>query len=121
VAGTFDLTVHVQDQKSPNPQQSSRLYAIEIRNAGPTPLVITTVNIPNGTTNLGYDTPLSSQGGIGTPAWAVTGGALPPGLSLIAATGRISGTPTTAGTYSFVVTATGGPMTYRRRYNMTVS
>ena len=45
----------------------------------------------------------------GTPPytnWTVTAGALPPGLSLGPATGVISGTPTTAGTYTFFVTVT---------------
>ncbi|HYJ40028.1 MAG TPA: putative Ig domain-containing protein, partial [Steroidobacteraceae bacterium] len=38
--------------------------------------------------------------------WSVTAGTLPPGMSLNAATGAYSGTPTAAGDYSFTVTAT---------------
>jgi hypothetical protein len=38
--------------------------------------------------------------------FSLTGGALPPGL-VLAAEGLLSGTPTTAGTYAFVVKATG--------------
>lgn len=37
--------------------------------------------------------------------WAVKSGTLPPGLALDASSGMISGTPTTAGTYSFEVLA----------------
>jgi hypothetical protein len=37
--------------------------------------------------------------------WSVTAGALPPGLTINAADGLISGTPTTAGEYSFTVQA----------------
>jgi hypothetical protein len=38
--------------------------------------------------------------------WTITSGSLPSGLSLNATTGTISGSPTTAGTYSFFVTVT---------------
>jgi PKD repeat protein len=44
----------------------------------------------------------------GTPAptYSVTAGALPDGISLDAATGALTGTPTTVGEYSFTITAT---------------
>ena len=44
--------------------------------------------------------------GYPAPTYAVTEGALPAGLTLDAITGEITGTPTTAGAYSFTVTAT---------------
>lgn len=39
-------------------------------------------------------------------SYAITSGALPPGLSLNASTGAISGTPTTVGTYNWDITIT---------------
>ena len=43
-----------------------------------------------------------------TYTWAITSGALPPGLSLNTATGAITGTATTPGSYTFSVSATDG-------------
>jgi streptogramin lyase len=57
-------------------------------------------------TNSSYDYPLSVTGSP-SPATTVTSGSLPPGLSLSAA-GVITGSPTTAGTYTATVTATNG-------------
>jgi hypothetical protein len=39
-------------------------------------------------------------------SWEITSGNLPPGITLDSGTGLLSGTPTTAGTYSFVLNAT---------------
>ena len=41
-----------------------------------------------------------------TASYSVFSGSLPPGLSLNASTGAIAGTPTTSGTYTFVIRAT---------------
>jgi len=46
--------------------------------------------------------------GTPTPTYAITAGALPAGLSLNGTTGEISGTPTTAGTSTFTITASNG-------------
>ena len=42
------------------------------------------------------------------PLFAVTGGSLPPGLALDGLTGLLAGTPTTAGNFSFTVSADNG-------------
>jgi len=59
--------------------------------------------LPAGTVGTAYSTMFEASGGTEPYAWTVIGGALPAGLTLGSITGVISGTPSTAGTYSFIV------------------
>lgn len=63
------------------------------------------VGIPYGDT-------LTLTGGTPGYYYTITSGALPPGLTLNSSTGAITGTPTTAGTYTFTVSVedTSGPV-----------
>lgn len=71
------------------------------------PVVITTATLPSGMEAVAYDQTLSASGGRGGPyTWAAVSG-LPAGLTLSAA-GRLSGTPTAAGTTQLEITATDG-------------
>ena len=65
---------------------------------------ITTVSLPNGTEGTSYSQTLTATG-TAPITWNVTSGSLPAGLSLNNG-GMITGTPTTAGTSTFTVTAT---------------
>lgn len=94
---------------------SSGVYQpdIVLRCRTPTVPAVTTVTIPAGGLGAGasYSQTLTAAGGAGAPfTFAITKGALPPGLSLNTSTGVISGTSTTAGFWHFTVTArdTGG-------------
>jgi large repetitive protein len=58
-----------------------------------------------GQVNSSYVFSLGSLGGFSSVSWTIVAGSLPPGLTL-AANGAITGTPTTAGTYSFTARAT---------------
>jgi hypothetical protein len=72
---------------------------------GPAHVVISSSATVDGMTGLAYPGfTFSASGGSGTFTWTETG-ALPPGLSFSTA-GALSGTPVTAGNYSFTVTAT---------------
>jgi hypothetical protein len=72
-----------------------------------TPLSLTTTSLPWGTVGAAYNQTLAATGAWGSYSWSVTSGSLPPGLNLNAQTGVIAGTPTSAGTATFTVQATG--------------
>lgn len=71
-----------------------------------TPLVIQTTSLPDGVQGSPYSQTLVATGGLPPYTWSVASGALPAGLSLNAATGVISGTPTAKGTSAFTVLVT---------------
>lgn len=62
-------------------------------------------SLDDGTVGAAYNVPLQAGGGTAPYTYAVTGGALPPGLTLSPA-GVLSGVPTAADGYDFTVTAT---------------
>ncbi|WP_379964831.1 choice-of-anchor J domain-containing protein [Epilithonimonas sp. UC225_85] len=61
--------------------------------------------LAGGAAGSSYSNTISQTGALGTPSFAVTAGALPPGLILSSSSGTISGTPTATGTFNFSVTA----------------
>ena len=88
--------------------QASAATAFNITVNNPAPPVINTTPalLPSATVNIAYSFTLQGSGA-GTLSWSTTP-ALSDGLSLNAATGAISGTPTTATTLNFSVTLTDG-------------
>jgi FtsP/CotA-like multicopper oxidase with cupredoxin domain len=99
--GLSSFTVQVTDSSVPA-QVATKALSINVI-AGPT---ITTTSLPNGEVSIAYNQPVTATGGITPYAWSVTAGSLPPGLTQNPTTGAISGTPTTAGAYSFTVRIT---------------
>lgn len=99
-AGTFHFTARVTDNGG---QTATRALAITIDVAT---LNITTTSLPNGQVNVAYNQGLSATGGTPPYSWSLASGSLPTGLSLNASTGAISGTPTTAATFSFTARVT---------------
>ena len=66
---------------------------------------VTSSSLPAGNVGTAYAAPaLTTSGGIGSDSWSLNTNTLPPGLFL-SSSGVISGSPTSAGTYTFTVTA----------------
>ncbi|HEY0639236.1 MAG TPA: S8 family serine peptidase [Pseudonocardiaceae bacterium] len=80
------------------------------------------VNNPGSQTGtVGVATSLQMTASGGTPpyTWSATG--LPPGLSINASSGLISGTPTTPGTYTVTVTASAGGQSGSTTFQWTIN
>jgi Autotransporter beta-domain/Bacterial Ig-like domain (group 3)/Putative Ig domain/IPT/TIG domain len=102
-AGSVSFTVSVTDSSTgAGPFVISGTYTLVVAapavTVSPSVLAVPTVGVS-------YIQTLTANGGSPAYAYAPTAGSLPAGLTL-SASGVISGTPTTAGNYSFSVTAT---------------
>jgi streptogramin lyase len=103
--GSFSFGVTVTDSSAPV-QTATQSFTIQAAN----PLAIATTILPAGTAGTTYSANISTTGGVLPVGFGVTAGALPPGLALSLAatppqTATLSGTPTTAGTFTFTITA----------------
>ncbi|HTU91714.1 MAG TPA: putative Ig domain-containing protein, partial [Gemmataceae bacterium] len=98
----FELDVYGNDG---NPNDSTEVDYYLTINAPAVPIKIGPSNPANGTVGSAYSVQLTGSGGSGgysfIPITSKKGG-LPPGLSL-SSSGLLSGAPTTAGTYNFIV------------------
>jgi hypothetical protein len=70
-------------------------------------LIITTASpLPDGIAGSAYQEQLTVTGGTAPYTWSLASGSLPAGLALNPSTGSLTGTPTSSGSYQFVVGAT---------------
>jgi hypothetical protein len=99
VTGTFNFTVTMTDEYG---CVGSQAYTLVIN--CPT-ITLTPGVLPTGTATTAYLQVVNNTGGVGTTTYAVTGGALPAGLTLNS-NGTISGTPTVTGSFGVQITAT---------------
>jgi hypothetical protein len=109
-AGTYNFAIQVTDSGSPT-QTAQQTYTIVIAPAAPPgPLTVDPTSLPGGSVGTAYPTStFSVSGGTGGVTYAVTSGGLPPGLNLTPLgidQAQITGTPTTAGSYTFTIRAT---------------
>ena len=66
-------------------------------------LVIATRSVPGASVNQPYSATITAEGGAGGLSWSVQSGSLPPGLSLGAGNGIVSGLPSSGGSYSVTI------------------
>ena len=92
--GAFSFTLELTDANAVSTTQAATLDV--------QPFIISTVSLPGAALGSAYDTTLATSGGTAPFTWSLSSGVLPPGLS-VESDGRITGTPTVAGSYSFTV------------------
>ncbi len=89
-SGTSTFTIQVVDSGGAPPV--SQQFVITI--APPPLLTLTQAPLPPGTLNSTYPpASIATNGGVAPLTWTITSGSLPPGLSLNAANGQITGIP----------------------------
>ncbi|MBJ6764951.1 putative Ig domain-containing protein [Myxococcaceae bacterium JPH2] len=97
-ATTATFTLEVSDA---NGHTATAAFGLDVRGV----VTLTSTVLPDGYTDATYRQPLSAAGGRSPYRWVLVSGSLPSGLSLVE-TGSLEGTPTAAGTSSFVLRVT---------------
>jgi hypothetical protein len=103
--GSFTFTVSVVDFTG---CFGERVYTIVINDLACPSILVSPASLPSAQLGEAYAETVSASGGESPYAFNISAGSLPPGLLLTAggpADALLTGTPTTAGSYSFTVTA----------------
>jgi hypothetical protein len=101
-AGTSTFDVTATDAAGAT---ATATYTVNVTQGTSQGITFTTTTLPPATVGAAYSQPINVTGGVSPITLAVTAGTLPPGLTL-STTGLLAGTPTTAGTATFTITAT---------------
>ncbi|TLX21877.1 putative Ig domain-containing protein [Thermomonas fusca] len=122
VPGSYPITVTATDTTLTGvgaPFSIAQNYTIDV--PAPT-ILVTPATLPDPIANTAYSQTISASGGVAPYVFAITAGALPGGLSLNPATGAITGTSNTVGTFNFTVTATdANGQTGSQAYTLTIA
>ena len=124
-SGTYIFTIRAMDSCTTGAQSIQGNFSVTV-NPAPCPVlsIASPSTLSTGTVGQGYSYQLHTSGGQAPITFSVISGSLPSGLNL-STTGSISGTPTTAGNYSFTVRATdscaAGAQTADRAFSITIN
>lgn len=113
-AGTFTFTVDNVPFTDQNATPSQETYSVTVAAAPPPAILLpgSGSTLEAGTVGVGYAQGFFVLGGIAPYTWTVASGTLPPGLALTSPDGSsdigntLSGTPNTAGTFTFTMKVT---------------
>ncbi len=114
-AGTFSFTVRALDANS---FSGSQAYSLAIAAAAVT---LNPATLPNPTAEAAYTATLTAAGGTAPYSFAMTGGALPTGLTLNSATGVLSGTTNQSGSFTVSIRASDSSSGVGAPFSATVS
>jgi len=116
--GPINITVSDTDKMIPRETAGS---GILVNNPGEA-VAIETTSLPVATAGQPYNTTVITSGGFSPYSFSISSGQLPPGLALSSTAGTLSGTPSTAGSYSFTVTVKDNTVyTASQTYTLTVN
>ena len=102
LSGNFGFTVDVRDSES---RTASKALSIQVT---PGQLSIGAATSFDAIQGTAFNYQPTVAGGIAPYTWSISSGVLPTGLALDSASGLISGTPSVADTFSFVLTVSDG-------------
>jgi hypothetical protein len=114
-SGDFTFTIKVVDENDSS-LYDTQSFTVTIDAADT--VNITTTTLEDGKVGTAYSKTLSASGGSGSYSWSKSSGTLPPGITL--SSGKLSGTPTTAGEYEFTIKVTSGSVSDTATYTITI-
>ncbi len=98
--GTSQVVIQIVDSRQ------AKALATCALSVTPAAGISISASTPDGKVGQSYSGGLTAAGGVLSYTWSVSAGTLPPGLVLNSSSGALTGTPTTAGAYSFTAKVT---------------